>query len=211
MSKLENFDVILADWPWGYNAAPFFKKSLAVQYKYPTLTLEQGKNIDVQSIAKKDCWLFMWVVGAEVKNCIELMEAWGFKYRTIAFCWSKKTKNGKQSKTYGRCCTQPSVELVLVGKKGNPKRYALNVAQEFSAQVRGYSKKPDELYHYIDRIVEEGAETPVKKIELFARQQWGNWHALGNDDAINQPNNPLCHFGDIRDLIGFKNKGMNND
>lgn len=199
------FDVILADYPWSYMTTdePYFKKSLAIQYRYPTLTLDVGKTLNIQSVAAKNSWLFMWVVGAEVKNCIELMEAWGFRYRTIAFCWGKRTKNGKQSKTYGRCCTQPSVELVLVGKRGAPKRYAKNIPQEFQAEVRGYSRKPDCLYKFIEEIVETN-ESPARKLELFARQQYGSWHALGNDDALNQPNNPLCHYGDIRDIIGVK-------
>lgn len=204
MQDIGKFDVILCDYPWKYEAVPYHKYSLAVQYKYPTITLNEGKMLDVQRIANKNCWLFMWVVGAEVKNCIELIEAWGFKYKTIAFVWTKRTKNGKKSKTYGRCCSQPSTEMVLVGKRGNPKRFALNEEQEFDALVRGYSRKPDELYSKIERVVEE-PNAKARKIELFARQQWADWYALGNDDSLNVKDNPFCIYGDIRDIIGVKN------
>lgn len=200
----DKFDVLLADPPWGFEAAYFGKYSLAVQYQYPTLKLSDMKRLDVKSICNKNCWLFMWAANAEIKNAIELMEAWGFTYKTVAFYWTKRTKNGKKAKSYGRCCSQGSVEPVLVGKIGNPKRYAQNVEQEFDAVVRGHSRKPDELYKYIERIVEEEG-SPVKKLEMFARQQWSGWYALGNDEALNIPGNDKCYFGDVRDLIGVKN------
>lgn len=197
------FDVVLADPPWAFSQAYFGKYSLAVQYQYPTLTLDEMKKLDIKSIANKNCWLFMWSANAEIKNAIELMEAWGFKFRTVAFYWTKRTKNGKLLKSYGRCCTQGSVEPVLVGKIGNPKRHAQNVPQEFATVARGHSRKPDELYEFISQIVET-PENPVRKIELFARQQYKDWYALGNDEALNCPENPLCLYGDIREIIGVK-------
>lgn len=201
--SIGKFDVILADPPWSFSEAYFGKYSLAIQYQYPTIKLEDLKTINIQSISNKDCWLFMWAANAEIKHAIELIEAWGFTYKTVAFYWTKRTKNGKKAKSYGRCCSQGSVEPVLVGKRGSPKRYAQNIPQEFDAIMRGHSRKPDELYPMIEAIVED-ANSPARKLELFARQQYGSWHALGNDDALNQPENPLCHFGDIRDIIGVK-------
>lgn len=36
-----------------------------------------------------DCLLFMWTTGPQMANAIELGEAWGFEYKTIAFVWDK--------------------------------------------------------------------------------------------------------------------------
>lgn len=202
-TDLGKFDCVLADPPWAFSQAYFGKYSLAVQYQYPTLTLDEMKKLDIKSICNKNCWLFMWAANAEIKNAIELMEAWGFGFRTVAFYWTKRTKHGKIQKSYGRCCTQGSVEPVLVGKIGAPKRHAQNVAQEFATIARGHSVKPDELYGYISQIVEL-PDAPVRKIELFARQQYNEWYALGNDEALNVPSNDKCIFGDIRSLVGFK-------
>jgi len=234
MSDIGKFDVIYADPPWSYAEVPYFKKSLAIQYKYPTISQAEMKKIDVASLANKNCWMFMWAVWAQLPHALDLMESWGFSYRTCAFVWAKKTKHGKNAKTYGRCCTQGSTEVVLCGKRGSPKRYAKNVEQFLEALRRGNSQKPDEIYDRLDQIVdptvqvanlkkcESGVpmeECPnyvdgcwcrtagapeVRKIELFARQQWGNWYALGNDEALDDSSNDKCIFGDIRDLIGAK-------
>jgi N6-adenosine-specific RNA methylase IME4 len=239
MTELGKFDVIYADPPWSYSEVPYFKKSLAIQYKYPVLKHKDLLNLDVESIAKKNSWMFMWAVWAQLPHALEVMNAWGFSYRTCAFVWAKKTKNNKNAKTYGRCCTQGSTEVVLCGKRGSPKRYAQNVEQFMEALRRGNSQKPDEIYDRLDQIVDptvqvanqkrcdskvdEGKqgleECPnyndgcwckttgapdVRKIELFARQQWGNWYALGNDEALDDDSNDKCIFGDIRDTIGVK-------
>lgn len=190
--ELGEFDVIYCDPPWSYSEVPYFKKSLAVQYQYPTLTLPELLLLDVKSLSAKNCWLFMWCVNAQIPHGLKVMEAWGFSYRTMAFAWAKKTKNGKNAKTYGRCCTMQSVELCLVGKRGAPKRYSENVEQIIEAErPRGHSSKPDEVYSRIEQIV--GAE--ARKVELFARVTRDGWTSIGND----------INGRDIRDVIGVKN------
>jgi len=234
LQNIGKFDVLYADPPWSYAEVPYFKKSLAIQYKYPTLSQKEMMKLDVESISKKNSWCFMWAVWAQLPHAIELMESWGFSYRTCAFVWAKKTKNGKNAKTYGRCATQGSTEIVLVGKRGSPKRYAQNVEQFIETVRRGNSQKPDEIYGRIDAIVEPPIPEPVwgtcftgasfercptlnkegchceslalempRKLEIFARQQWGGWHALGNDESLNN-GNEFCLYGDIRDIIGPK-------
>lgn len=193
--ELGEFDVIYCDPPWSYSEVPYFKKSLAVQYQYPTLTLPELMKLDVKSLAKKNSWIFMWVVSAQIPHGLRLMEEWGFKYRTIAFAWAKKTKNGKNAKTYGRCCTMQSVEICLVGKRGAPARYAENVEQIIEAVRTTHSTKPHEVYGRIEQIV--GPE--ARKVELFARHQQPGWEAIGND--INQK--------DIREVIGVLKDGPN--
>jgi N6-adenosine-specific RNA methylase IME4 len=156
---LGEFDVIYCDAPWAYAEVPYFKKSLAIQNQYPTLKKEDLYNINVESVAKKDCWLYMWAVWAQLPQALKVIEEWGFSYRTCAFVWAKKTKNGKDAKTYGRCCTQGSTEVVLCAKRGSPKRYAHNVPQFIEAQTRGNSVKPDEIYDRIDKIVDPANTT----------------------------------------------------
>lgn len=158
MLPSKHYDVIYADPPWSYAEVPYFKKSLAIQYKYPTLKKNDLFTLDVERIAKKDCWLFMWAVWAQLPQALKVMEAWGFSYRTCAFVWAKKTKHGKNAKTYGRCCTQGSTEVILCGKRGSPKRYAQNVPQFLEAKTRGNSIKPDEVYSLIDKVVDPACQ-----------------------------------------------------
>lgn len=194
--ELGEFDVIYSDAPWSYAEVPYFKKSLAVQYQYPTLKTPELMSLDVNSLAAKNCWCFMWVVSAQLIQGLQVMESWGFKYRTIAFAWAKKTKNGKNAKTYGRCCTMQSVEICLVGKKGAPPRFAENVEQIIEAVRTTHSTKPTEVYGRIEQIVGPDA----RKVELFARQSQPGWTSIGND----------IDGKDIREIIGMKQKEVNN-
>lgn len=202
--ELGKFDVILADYPWPFEISIYSKKKkYEAKDQYDLLTIEEGKRLNISSIANKDCWLFMWAVWARLPECIEIMEEWGFKYRTCAFVWCKRTVNGKKAKNFSRSCgAQGSTEIVLLGKRGRPKHYTNNEEQEFEAERTSHSRKPDILYSKIDKIVTP-PDGGLRKIELFARRQYGDWHALGNDKELDVAN-PLCIHGDIRDLIGFK-------
>ena len=62
---------------------------------YPTMTTEALKELDVGRIAHRDAALFMWATDAHIPDALELYRAWGFRYVTVAFVWSKKTVNGK--------------------------------------------------------------------------------------------------------------------
>ncbi len=208
--KLGEFDVIYADPPWSYEEVPYFKKSLAIQYQYDTLTIDQMCKLNVESISAKDSWLFLWAVWAQFPQALKLIESWGFEYKTCAFVWCKRTKFGKKAKTYGRACgAQGSTEIVLVAKRGAPKHFLDNEEQEFEALREGHSKKPDVVYEKINRLVTP-PEGGVRKIELFARQQYKDWYALGNDENL-KTENPLSLYGDIREIIGFKNEEINGN
>lgn len=204
VENLKDFDVIYCDFPWPYAEAYYGKKSLAVRNQYSLLSVDEGAKLDVERIASKNSWLFTWAVWAQLPHCLRLIEAWGFKYKTCAFVWTKRTNTGKKAKTFGRACgAQGSTEIVLVGKKGSPKHYVDNEEQEFEALREGHSKKPDVVYEKIERLVTP-PDGKLKKIEIFARQQYGDWYALGNDENLNRPDNPLCLYGDIRDIVGIK-------
>ena len=126
-------------------------------------------------MADKNCVLFLWATSPLLPEAIEVMQAWGFKYKTVAFCWSKHTKNGKKVKNLGRW-TMGNVELCLLGVKGKPKRQVKNVYQLVEAERTKHSKKPDEVRK---RIVQLMGELP--RVELFAREKTPGWDVWGNE------------------------------
>lgn len=186
--KLPNkkFDIIYADPPWDYGGKLQFDKSSksvdkidisrnifisSACFKYPTLKLKELKKLLLQDISKEDCLLFMWTSSPHLSQSIELGEAWGFKYRTVAFIWDKMNHNpGKY--TLSNC------ELCLVFKRGKipTPRGARNVQQLVKSPRREHSQKPDEIRNYIKKMF------PTQdKIELFARQRFGGWGVWGLD------------------------------
>ena len=104
-----------------------------------------------------------------LKEGIEVMEAWGFKYATIAFVWHKQRTNPGHY-------TMSECEICLVGKHGtipNP-RGARNVKQ-FLSEMRGrHSAKPNEIRTRIETMF-----PTQNKIELFARIKSEGWDVMG--------------------------------
>lgn len=58
-----------------------------------------------------------------------------------------------------------------------PWHYQTGVHQDIIAPVREHSRKPDEQYDRIERLL--GLTEPGDKIELFARQSWPGWDSWG--------------------------------
>lgn len=188
----EKYDVIYADPPWDYGGKMQYDKSSiktknigfernvfisAANFKYPTLKLKDLKALDVASIAADDCLLFMWTTGPQMANSIELGQAWGFTYKTMAFVWDKQVHNP------GRY-TLSQTEFVLAFKKGKfpQPRGARNVRQLVSAHRGEHSEKPEIVIEGITRMF-----PGQKKIELFARKNyfgWDNWGLEIPDEKV---------------------------
>ena len=133
--------------------------------------------LDVQSITEDDCILFMWTTGPQMSNSIELGEAWGFEYKTVAFVWDKQVHNP------GRY-TLSQTEFVLAFKKGKfpTPRGARNVRQLVSVHRGEHSEKPEIVIDGITKMFPE-----QNKIELFARRNyfgWDNWGLEIPDEKI---------------------------
>ncbi len=103
------------------------------------------------------------------------MKSWGFKYVTVAFCWSKHTKNKIKVSNLGRW-TMGNVEICLLGRKGKPKRIVKNIKQLVEAERTNHSKKPSEVRR---RIVDLMGD--ISRIELFAREKIEGWDSWGDE------------------------------
>ena len=89
------------DPPWSYNDE-MNGHNLGADTHYETQSLDWIKSLPVKDLAARDCVLFMWAVSPLLPEAFEVIKAWGFKYKTVAFCWSKATKNGKWVSNLGR-------------------------------------------------------------------------------------------------------------
>lgn len=180
------YQVIYADPPWDYGGKLQFDKSSvrsentdwrrnifisSANFKYPTLKLGELKKIPVTEISDDDCLLFMWVTSPHLAQGIELGQAWGFDYKTVAFVWDKMTHNPGQY-------TMSYCELCLVFKRGRiPRpRGTRNEKQLVRSQREAHSVKPNEVREAIQRMFPY-----QRRIELFARQQPENWDVWGLD------------------------------
>jgi site-specific DNA-methyltransferase (adenine-specific) len=171
----KKYQIIYADPPWSYNDKMTGHRQGAETH-YQTQSLDWIKSLPVKDIADKDCVLFLWAVNPLLPEAFEVIKSWGFKYKTLAFCWNKETRLfNKTVSNLGRW-TMGGVELCLLATKGKPKRIAKNVKQVVWEMRGRHSQKPCEVRY---RIVELMGN--LSRIELFARQKTAGWDVWGNE------------------------------
>ncbi len=178
---MKKYQIIYADPPWSFSSKELQryngKRFTSMDKHYPTQHKDWIKNLPIRRITADDCALFLWTTDAHLKEAIEITEAWGFKYVTIAFVWEKKTKNNKTAVNLG-AWTLKSYEMCLFGTKGTMLKYkkANNIYQKVEAERTKHSKKPSEVRKNIELLFGE-----LPRIELFARQKTEGWDVWGNE------------------------------
>jgi len=178
------FDVIYADPAWVYTANSGHQTRDAANH-YMVTPLKEMKDFKVNELGKKDSILLMWCTFPLLKEGLELMESWGYQYITNAFTWVKRNKKFDPLKDHHDkffmgmgYYTRGNPEICLLGKKGKGvKILNKSVEQLIVSKLDKHSKKPDEAYNRIEKLV--GDE--VSKIELFAREKRDGWVSLGNE------------------------------
>ena len=126
----KKYSIIYADPPWKYNDKMVMKgvhgNIRGAESFYNTMTLEDIKALPVKEITEKNAILFLWVTMPFLPQTQEVMESWGFKYKTCGFTWIKTTKTGKIHTGMGHY-TRGNAELCLIGVRGggkhNPTRF----------------------------------------------------------------------------------------
>lgn len=171
----KKYDIIYADPPWTFKTYSDKGKVKAPDRHYDVMTKADIQNLDVQSISSDDCVLFLWVTFPCLKEGLELIEAWGFTYKTIAFNWVKRNKIVPSWFWGLGYWTRSNSEICLLATKGKPKRISKSVHQVIDTPIESHSKKPEIVK---ERIVQLIGNLP--RIELFARQQTIGWDVFGN-------------------------------
>lgn len=159
-SSLGTFSVIYADPPWDYMG------ELAVGY--PCMSVQEICEMPISQISADDAVLFMWCSSSLLPEAVEVVSAWGFKFKTSAV-WDKDfTGQG----TYFR----QGHEVLMIATKGCVPEvpYGARPSSVLKFKRREHSRKPDEMYQIIDGMYPE-----LNKIELFCRgvpvQGWAGW------------------------------------
>lgn len=172
----KKYKIIYADPPWQYRVYSKKGQGRSAENHYHTMNIKDIMALPVDKIADKDCILFLWITFPCLKERIEVMERWGFKYKTCGFNWVKRNKKKNTYFIGLGFWTRSNSEVCLIGTKGQPKRVSKSVSQICDARIMEHSKKPAEIR---ERIVELCGELP--RIELFARDKVKGWDSLGDE------------------------------
>lgn len=109
-------------------------------------------------------------------EALQVIEAWGFQYKTIAFNWIKQNKSGAGLFWGLGNWTRSNSEICLLAVRGKPKRVSAAVHSVILSPIQQHSRKPEETR---DRTVKLMGDIP--RIELFARQATPGWDIWGNE------------------------------
>lgn len=177
----KKYDIIYADPPWSYRtwSAKGGHKSASVHYN--TMTLQDICDLPVKKIASENSVLFMWATMPNLKEAFEVIEAWGFTYKTVAFVWVKTYRNNDPVCGLGYW-TRSNAELCLLATRGKISRKRKDIKQVVMTGLSNHSRKPSEVRERITMLMGDG----LNKIELFARErnelfnEYEGWDVWGN-------------------------------
>lgn len=166
----KKFGTIYADPPWEYDNRAT-RSNVAGIYKFTdgknTMTPEQVAALPVSSIAADQAHLHLWTTNAFLFDCKQIIEAWGFEYKS-AFVWIKPQMG---IGNYWRV----SHEFMLLGVRGGL-TFADHGLMSWLLSERGeHSAKPDKVRWLIEKA------SPAPRIELFARRISTGWACWGNE------------------------------
>lgn len=174
---MKKYNIIYADPPWPYkNKNTGGSMKSGASNHYPTMSIEDICNMDVQSISDDDCVLFMWWVGSMPEEAIQIVKAWGFKIKNMnGFVWVKLTKRLLLFFGMG-FWTRAGSESCIIATKGKIKPVKRNIRAVIKAVNEKHSKKPN---IFRKKIIELCGDIP--RIELFAREKLEGFDVWGNE------------------------------
>lgn len=170
---LFHFGAILADPPWyfsNYSAKGEAKNPVA---HYGCMDLVAIKALSVAHHAKPDCALVMWATAPMLPQAFDVMQTWGFEFKT-AGAWAKESKTGEKIAFGTGYVYRSAAEFYLVGTLGKPVIKSRSVRNLIWAPVREHSRKPEQMHTDIEALF----DGPY--LELFARETRPGWTAWGN-------------------------------
>ena len=180
----KKFTTVLADPPWQFQnrtgkMAPEHKRL----QRYPTMSLQEIKDLPVEAIVADTAHLYLWVPNALLAEGMQVMEHWGFTYKTNLI-WYKVRKDGGPDRRGVGFYFRNVTEIILFGVRGkNARTLQPGRSQEniISSRKREHSRKPDEQYDLIE------ACSSGPRIELFARGPKNGWFVWGNQSEEYTP------------------------
>lgn len=162
------FSTIVADPPWAYDNKAT-RNAVGTEAKYPTMTLDELCALPVLERAAEEAHLYLWTTNGFLRDSFDVMEAWGFEYKTTLVWVKPQLGMGN----YFRSGT----EYVLFGVRGGLRTLDGNQPNWFQADRGRHSAKPGSFFDLVHR----NSRPPY--LEMFARRRRldPDWEYWGNE------------------------------
>lgn len=157
------FSAIVIDPPWRYDNVA---TRGAAEDHYPTMSLDELAALELR--AADNAHLYLWVTNGFLREGFDLLDAWGFTYKTILTWCKPQIGMGNWFRN--------STEHVLFGVRGKCPTLRNDVPTHFTASRTRHSVKPEAFYDLVESC------SPGPWLEMFARRhrRFG-WHVWGNE------------------------------
>jgi len=157
------YRLLYVDPPWKLGSEPVASTSPEAMGYYPRMTAEEIRDIPIQDICDKNAALFLWAPPELLPEALEVMQSWGFEYRSI-FTWQK-------SKGTPGLYNKIDQEFLLVGEKGNCQPESDEIVSSIHCIDKKGASKPDGFR----KIIENLYSSTEKKVELYPRKKCEGW------------------------------------
>ncbi len=157
------FATIYADPPWKYDNQA---TRAATDNHYPTMTVDDLCELPIEKLAAPNGHLHLWTTNAFQFEAKQVMEAWGFEYKST-FVWVKPQMG---IGNYWRVAH----EYLLLGVRGSCTFMDKSLKSWAEIERTEHSAKPEAVREMIERA------SPAPRLELFARQPVDGWTVWGN-------------------------------
>ena len=162
------YGVIYADPPWRFETHSENGMDRSADNHYPTMTMFDMLTLNVP--AADDCVMFMWATVPMLPEAMDLMDEWGFIYKSHIVWVKDRLGTGYW--------TRNKHEMLLIGTKGNVPAPAMGM-QPPSVLDLPLGKHSEKPAFFADMISTLYPTTP--KLEMFARVGRVGWDVIGNE------------------------------
>ncbi len=191
-----HYAMIHVDLPWDFDTWSDAGQDRAPDYD--TMTIGDLMRLPVMDLARPDSLVAFWTFDPRLDQAFDILDAWGFTYKTVAFTWVKPFDLfGAQAHLLPRLqdalaagdwdaigaalaplgkghWTRANPEICLLASIGKPVRLDAGVRQLILEPAREHSRKPEQAVRRLERL----AAGP--RCELFARTRRPGWDSWGN-------------------------------
>lgn len=186
---MKRYKTIVVDPPWSYTqhwkrseqwrslSGRMFKRGGAggaykagergAACQYDCMSVDELRALPIGEWADDNAHLYLWTTAAFLRPAFDLMEAWGFAYKTT-LVWGKRQLG---MGLYFRNNT----EFVLFGVRGKLKLARRDIPTLFISKRTRHSEKPDTFYDMVETA------SPEPRIDVFARRHRMGWAVYGNE------------------------------
>jgi len=136
MIEDKKYNIIYADPPWTYSnkkTGANMTSGSESQYK-ETMTTDEICSMPIPKITEKNSVLFLWATVPLLPDAFKVMEAWGFKYKTM-LTWRKVMSLGMGFWFRGQ------TEHILFGVKGKVKAFRFQKSNFYQCKAGKHSQK----------------------------------------------------------------------